>query len=1076
MAMLEVVLFLFQPCLLFFLAGAARKHGGVSLEMQKEALLQWKSTLQNPPPALDSWQPATSPCSTNWTGVSCAAVRRGRRAPLVVTNISLPKAGIHGRLGELNFSALPFLTYMDLSFNSLHGEIPPSIASLPVMSYLILRGNWLQGHIPSVIGNMGSLSHLGLSFNNLTGYIPASLGNLSRLVALDMYQNTITGPIPEELGKLTSLDALELGNTLLSGKIPESLGNLTRLSTLHLYGNQLSGSIPSSLGNLVNLFDLELAGNSLSGGIPLSLANLTKLNMLYLMNNQLTGFIPHEIGLLANLSMLVLYSNKLTGPIPRTLGNLTMLNYLDLFENQLVDTIPRELGSLVDLYYFDLGQNKISGSIPAFLTNLTGMGELHLFSNKLSGPLPRGLGNLTHLIQLDVTNNSLSGELPFDICKTGKLQLLNLAANMFTGPILRSLKSCRSLKILDLAYNQFTGDISNLGPYPQLVKAILAVNNFYGHLPKSWASSINLTSLSMEENMITGSLPSEFSHLEKLERLTVHTNNLTGEIPPELSNLSNLYLLALERNQLYGNIPPELGRMKNLQYLDVSRNKLSGSIPQEISGCTNLMYLRISHNNLSGDLPVTIGKLGKLQMMLDVSDNKLTGRLPIQLGNLAMLEFLNLSHNRFNGSIPSSFASMVSLSALDVSFNDLEGPLPTGRIFSNASIEWFLHNNGLCGNLSGLPTCPSSQTMEQHHRGRIYSLVLAIVSPLCVVIVLATLGAIMFFRKRKGQQKIALNERIDVLSVWNFDGKLAFEDIMTATENFDDKYIVGSGGYGTVYKAQLQAGRLVAVKRLHQTEEEIIDEKRFISEIEVLTKIRHRSIVKLFGFCSHPRYKFLVYDFIDRGNLNATLENEELARELDWQKRTAIARDVAQAVYYLHHECSPPIIHRDITSSNILLDTALKAYVSDFGIARILKPDESNWSELAGTYGYIAPELSYTSVVTTKCDVYSFGVVVLELVMGRYPRELQSLNSTQAHNHNLATDIFDHRPSSPNAVEKKEIALLMEVAFSCLQDSPQSRPNMQDVYLKLTQYHRSSTFTAAESHPLTEEEITDGVV
>jgi len=126
--------------------------------------------------------------------------------------------------------------------------------------------------------------------------------------------------------------------------------------------------------------------------------------------------------------------------------------------------------------------------------------------------------------------------------------------------------------------------------------------------------------------------------------------------------------------------------------------------------------------------------------------------------------------------------------------------------------------------------------------------------------------------------------------VWNFDGKLVFEDITRATENFSDRYIIGSGGYGTVYKAQLQGERLVAVKKLHQTQEGISDEKRFLSEIEVLTTIRHRSIVKLYGYCSHPRCKFLVYDYIDRGNLHGILENEELAKELDWQKRIAIAR------------------------------------------------------------------------------------------------------------------------------------------------------------------------------------------
>ena len=326
-----------------------------------------------------------------------------------------------------------------------------------------------------------------------------------------------------------------------------------------------------------------------------------------------------------------------------------------------------------------------------------------------------------------------------------------------------------------------------------------------------------------------------------------------------------------------------------------------------------------------------------------------------------MLELLNLSHNKFNGTIPSSFSSMVSLSILDVSYNNLEGPLPTGRQFSNASIGWFVHNNGLCGNLSGLPTCFSSPTMGHDNR-RIHILVPAISIPLCILIIFTIVGVIMIVCRSNKPQKKATADIRDVLSVWNFDGKLAFEDIIRATENFSERYVVGSGGCGTVYKVQLQGGRLVAVKKLHETGEDVTEEERFMSEIDVLTRIRHRSIVKLYGFCSHPRYRFFVYDYIDRGSLHASLENVEIAKELNWERRVAIARDVAQALYYLHHECTPPIIHRDITSNNILLDTDFKAYVSDFGIARIIRPDSSNWSELAGTYGYIAPGMLLISL------------------------------------------------------------------------------------------------------------------
>ncbi|XP_073367267.1 MDIS1-interacting receptor like kinase 2-like isoform X2 [Aegilops tauschii subsp. strangulata] len=443
----------------------------------------------------------------------------------------------------------------------------------------------------------------------------------------------------------------------------------------------------------------------------------------------------------------------------------------------------------------------------------------------------------------------------------------------------------------------------------------------------------------------------------------------------------------------------------------------------------------------------------------------------LQLGKLEMLEFLNLSHNQFSGSIPSSLASMLSLSTLDVSYNDLEGPVPTTWLLQNASASWFLPNKGLCGNLPGLPPCYSTP-VAAHKKGKILGLLLPIVLVIGFVIVAAIVVIIILTRKKRNPQESVAAEARDLFSVWNFDGRLAFDDIVRATEDFDDKYIIGTGGYGKVYKAQLQDGQLVAVKKLHQTEEELDDGRRFCSEMEILTQIRQRSIVKMYGFCSHPAYKFLVYDYIQQGSLHRTLENEEPAKELDWHKRIALATDVAQAISYLHHECSPPIIHRDITSNNILLDTSFKAFVSDFGTARILKPDSSNWSALAGTYGYIAPELSYTSVVTEKCDVYSFGVVVLELVMGKHPRDLLDGSLSSGEQAMLVKDILDQRPTTPPTTKENQLALLIKLAFSCLESSPIARPTMREAHQTLIQQPSSSSCPVPFSE-LTLQEIRD---
>ncbi|KAM3405793.1 hypothetical protein ACQJBY_000046 [Aegilops geniculata] len=556
--------------------------------------------------------------------------------------------------------------------------------------------------------------------------------------------------------------------------------------------------------------------------------------------------------------------------------------------------------------------------------------------------------------------------------------------------------------------------------------------------------------------MITGSIPPILSKLSNLVELSLGSNHLSGEIPPEICTLPNLHKLKLSSNQLSGSLPTQIEKLSNLGYLDISGNRLSGLIPEELKACTELQSLKINNNNFRGSLPGAIGNLPGLQIMLDVSNNNLNGVLPQQLGKLQMLEFLNLSHNQFSGSIPSSFASMVSLLTLDVSYNNLEGPVPTAGQFQNASASWFLPNKGLCGNLSGLPPCYSTP-VAAHKKGKILGLLLPIVLVMGFVIVTAIVLIIILTRKKRKPKESVTAEARDLFSVWNFDGRLAFDDIVRATKDFDDKYIIGTGGYGKVYKAQLQDGQLVAVKKLHQTEEELDDERRFRSEMEILTQIRQRSIVKMYGFCSHPAYKFLVYDYIQQGSLHGILENQEVAKELDWTKRIALATDVAQAISYLHHECSPPIIHRDITSNNILLDTSFKAFVSDFGTARILKPDSSNWSALAGTYGYIAPELSYTSVATEKCDVYSFGVVVFELVMGKHPRDLLDGSLFNGEQSTMVKDILDQRPTTPKSTEENSLALLIKLALSCLESSPQARPTMQEAYQTLIQPSSSST-------------------
>ncbi|XP_039137632.1 MDIS1-interacting receptor like kinase 2-like [Dioscorea cayenensis subsp. rotundata] len=227
-----------------------------------------------------------------------------------------------------------------------------------------------------------------------------------------------------------------------------------------------------------------------------------------------------------------------------------------------------------------------------------------------------------------------------------------------------------------------------------------------------------------------------------------------------------------------------------------------------------------------------------------------------------------------------------------------------------------------------------------------------------------------------------------------------------------------------------------------------MNEEAFRNEIQALTEIRHRNIVRFYGFCSTNKFNFLAYEYMERGSLGTNLRSEQGAMDLDWIKRVSIVRDIAQALSYLHHACNPSIVHRHITSNNILLDEEYKACVADFGISRLLKSNSSHWSLLAGTCGYMAPELAYTTRVTGKCDVYSFGIVALEVIHGTHPGDLLSNLSLSM----LVKDMLDSRLPIhiTDQVTTNQVLLVILIAMQCIDTVPQARPTMQQVSQRLS--------------------------
>jgi serine/threonine protein kinase len=454
----------------------------------------------------------------------------------------------------------------------------------------------------------------------------------------------------------------------------------------------------------------------------------------------------------------------------------------------------------------------------------------------------------------------------------------------------------------------------------------------------------------VSKNIITGVIPPDIGQLPQLGMLDVSSNLLEGQIPPGIGNITAMFNLNLSNNLLQGSIPQEIGSLKNLEFLDLSSNNLSGSIRGSIEHCSKLRLLKLSHNHLNGVIPIELGMLVSLQDVLDLSDNSFDDIIPSQLGGLVMLEALNLSQNLLNGSIPTSFQSMISLLSMDVSYNKLEGPVPQSRFFEEAPIDFFMHNNHLCGVVKDLPSCEITRRHGQENKSGV--MLLAII-PAIVSFVIIMAVVTIFQSKRKKYSARSENEvqQTSLFAIWNFHGQDVYKKIVDATENFSDTHCIGIGGNGLVYRAQLPTGEIFAVKKVYMMEDDDI----FNREIDALMHIRHRNIAKLFGYCSATQGRFLVYEYMDRGSLATSLKCKETAVELVWARRLNIIRDVAHALSYMHHGCFAPIVHRDIKSSNILLDLEFRSCISDFGIAKILDVDASNCTRLAGTKGYLAP-------------------------------------------------------------------------------------------------------------------------
>ncbi|XP_057949236.1 leucine-rich repeat receptor-like serine/threonine-protein kinase At1g17230 isoform X1 [Malania oleifera] len=1045
-----------------------------SLNEEGAFLLEFKQSLIDPNNNLQSWNSShMTPCS--WAGIGCSSDSK-------VISVELSNLNLSGNLSFSSICKLPQLTelnisrnfiigpipkalvdchhleVLDLCTNRLHGELPTQLSTIATLTQLYLCENFIYGAIPQELGNLTSLKELVIYSNNLTGTIPPSIGMLKKLKVFRAGLNILSGPIPVEISDCESLEMLGLAQNQLEGSLPWELQRLKNLSSIYLAKNRLSGEIPVEIGNFSNLAMLALNENSFSGRIPKELGKLTHLTNLYLYTNQLNGTIPRELRNCVKAMEIDLSENRLSGLIPKELAQLANLTLLHLFENQLQGGIPRELGQLKLLKSLDMSMNNLTGTIPLELQNLTFLEDFQLFDNHLDGTIPPLLGSNSKLNIIDMSVNNLVGSIPAQLCKFQTLLYLSLGSNKLSGNIPHGIKTCKSLRQLRLGDNRLTGSLPvELSHLYSLFAIELNKNRFSGLIPPEVGKIWRLQRLLLSDNYFVGQIPHGLGNLVRLVTFNISSNQLSGSVPRELGKCKKLQRLDISRNQFTGHLPEELGELVNLELLKLSDNKLTGQIPRTLGGLTRLTDLQMGGNHFSGSIPVELGQLAALQIALNISYNALSGTIPPNLGNLQMLEALYLNNNQLVGEIPASIGELSSLLVCNLSDNKLVGTVPNTPVFYRMDSSNFARNDGLC--ILGSYHChqSGSPSITENLSGTNEGLSKKIVSIISVIAGLITLmftiGFCWFIRHhRTALVSLDHQTKPDLLDNYYFPKEgFTYQDLLEATGNFSESAVIGRGACGTVYKAVMASGEVIAIKKLKSRGEVASVDGSFRAEITTLGKIRHRNIVKLYGFCYHQDSNLLLYEYMANGSLGEQLHGNGQTSILDWNTRYKIALGAAEGLCYLHYDCKPQIIHRDIKSNNILLDEMLQAHVGDFGLAKLVDFSHSkSMSTVAGSYGYIAPEYAYTLKVTEKCDIYSFGVVLLELVTGRSP--VQPLDQggdlvtwVRRSIHNAVPDIFDKRLDLSAKRTVDEISLILKIALFCTSASPLNRPTMKEV-------------------------------
>ncbi|KAL6505887.1 mitogen activated protein kinase [Orobanche hederae] len=790
---------------------------------------------------------------------------------------------------------------------------------------------------------------------------------------------------------------IQIGNQNLEGTLPANLNKLALLEVFEVQSNHLTGPLPS-LAGLSSLQSVLLNNNNFTS-IPSDFFDgMTSLQDVYLDYNSFEPWVfPDGLKNASSLQKFSATSANIAGPLPDYFGAETFssLTSLRLAFNNLEGLLPSTLaGSSIQILWLN-GQKSSSGmnGSVAILQNMTQLTEVWLHSNGFSGPLP-DLSALTQLQNLSLRDNSLTGPVPDSLAKLDTLRVVNLTNNMLQGKTPQFVAGVQ----VDMADNSNSFCLTKPGAdCDARVNILLNVARDLGYpsiFALNWKGNDPCTSSSSWKGITCSK--------GNITVVNFHGLGLSGIISPSFTQLTSLQRLILSNNNLTGTIPNELTTLPDLVMLDISNNQISGKLP---SFRSNVNVITSGNVNIGKDAPPPSTQggnttpsgsssggngSGNSKSSTGVVVGSVVGGVCVFLFAGTMVFCLYRTKRKRSGKVQSPHAMVIH-------------PRHSG---SEDAIKITIANSSMYGGAS-----------ETHSHG-----------------------------SSGGPNDLHIVEAGNMV--------ISIQVLRNVTNNFSEHNILGRGGFGTVYKGELHDGTKIAVKRM---ESGVMSEKgldEFKSEIAVLTKVRHRHLVALLGYCLDGNERLLVYEYMPQGTLSRFLFDwkEEGLKPLEWTRRLTIALDVARGVEYLHGLAQQSFIHRDLKPSNILLGDDMRAKVADFGLVR-LAPDGKNSiaTKLAGTFGYLAPEYAVTGRVTTKIDVFSFGVILMETITGRKALD-QNLPDDQQHLVPWFRRALISKETFRKAIDPTlrlddddtlaSVSTVAELAGHCTAREPSQRPDM----------------------------------